>query len=264
MSFCNNVVFVKLHGLTSESGRALNGTTGRLGLYYKDHNGIMGNNHYEVFFLGSKATKSVMVKVKNLYPVDSQWIDEVRKSPMKIRMHDMMNHFSAPGIYPCPIAKLQQPSAPLEQLLSWFGADVFSYIFGRMQWQRLRRGWINWEMDQAITTSNLWLAAHHWEGMLWPTIVFPLPASYRDDHYGSYCQGLALEEAAKPWIVPRRNLVIYCQYGAQPQPPPPINISAIPSTVTIEEMTVESDDSSWTDLGNSTLYDCTENRRASN
>ena len=34
--------------------------------------------------------------------------------------------------------------------------------------------------------------------------------------------------------------------GVPPQPPPP---SEIPSTVTIEEVTDESDDSSWTDLG---------------
>ena len=97
---------------------------------------------------------------------------------------------------------------------------------------------MNWEMSQAIDANHLWLAGHWWHGMLWPTVVFPLSCpSYGEQQYGSYCQGLALQDGARPWPVHRRDLVIYGQdpmFMAVPDPLPP---SEIPSTVHIEEVT---------------------------
>ena len=72
--------------------------------------------------------------------------------------------------------------------------------------------------------------------MLWPTVVFPLSCpSYGEQQYGSYCQGLALEDGARSWAVLRRDLEIDGQdmIMAVPDPLPPCEI---PSTVVIEEV----------------------------
>ena len=101
MAYCLTVEFVKLHGLTSEKGFPLNGATGRLGRYHKDLGGIIGNDRYCVY-----VPECVMVKVENLYAVNSRWIKEVRKSPTKGAIQAMMMEFRAPGEHPCPITDL--------------------------------------------------------------------------------------------------------------------------------------------------------------
>ena len=96
---------------------------------------------------------------------------------------------------------------------------------------------MNWEMSQAIDANHLWLAGHWWHGMLWPTVVFPLSwSSYGENQYGSYCQGLALENGAGPWAVDVRELVIYGHLPSSMAVPDPLPPCEIPSTMVIEEV----------------------------
>ena len=162
-------------------------------------------------------------------------------------MEEMMENFQAPGVYPCPISELRVlprhrggPGTTRAQLQSWWGANVFRYIRERMQSQRLRKGHMNWEMDRAIKTNNLWLAGVGWSGMVWPTIVFPLGPSYGEQAYGSYCQGLALEDGARAWVAHPEDLEIYGPYQSIVQVPPEPN--EIPSTVRIVELTSDDGD----------------------
>lgn len=73
--------------------------------------------------------------------------------------------------------------------------------------------------------------------MLWPTIAFPAPLQYGPDKLGSYCQGLALEDGARPWVVHRDELIIYDLIDLGPIPP-----SEILSTVHTEEVLDEGEE----------------------
>lgn len=233
MAYSPTVHFVKLHSLSSETGRKLNGTTGTLGSYHRNLNGQIGNDRYEVLV----DSRPYMIKVTNMYSVNPRWLKEVRASPMRGRIYDMMSKFQAPGVYPCPLSELQVlprhfggPGTNQQQLLSWWGKNVFRYIRERMESQRLRRGQMNWEMDHAIRNDTLLLAGVRSDGghqmqlqpsqvqndnqfvMVWPTIVFPLGPGY-GGRYGSYCKGLALQDGASAWIAHQDALEIYGPYN---------------------------------------------------
>ena len=103
--------------------------------------------------------------------------------------------------------------------------------------QRMRKGSMNWEMDAAINRNQLFIACHWWHGLLWPTIAFPLSwSSYGARQFGSYCQGLALENGAAPWRVDVRELLIYGPFLSLMAVPDPLPPCEIPSTVVIEEL----------------------------
>ena len=245
------VEFVKLHSLTSDVGRELNGTTGKLGAWK------IGNGRYEVFV----GTHSYMIKCQNLSAVDPRWVAEVRRAPMRKRMNDMMSKFDAPGLHPCSISELQVlpkrfggPGTNRKLLQSWWGDKVFRYIRERMETQRFHKGQPNWDMDRAIRQGTLMLAGvrsdggHHMQEqpqssvgthiMVWPTIVFPRTTG----SYWSYCQGLALMDNASAWVACSDALEIYGPYQTI------VDVHNMPSTVHIEEL---DSDSEWTSLSNS-------------
>ena len=162
MAYCATVIYVKIHCLTSPRGKPLDGATGRFVRYHKDLGGIIGHHRYSV----SVRQEEYKVKVENLYAVNSRWLEEVRKSPMRGRMEDMMMEFRALGEYPCPITDLMvtdddgKPSARLDQTVSWWGSHVFRYIRKRMETHRGRRGNLNWEIYHAIEQNQLLIAGH--------------------------------------------------------------------------------------------------------
>ena len=139
----------------------------------------------------------------------------------------MMTDVSAPGLYPCPMRDLRQPKLPgatnkghLKTMLSWWGKDVYSFIREKMEVQRYHKWSMNWHMDAAINAGTLQVSAV-WSdgcshasgdvgGMWWPTISFPL---YGSTMWGSFCQGLALQNGASPWQVYEDRLEIYGEYG---------------------------------------------------
>ena len=253
---------VKLHSLTSEMGFKLNGTTGRLGGWHENHNGQIGNNRYEVL-VGRRA---YMIKPGNMHAVNPQWVAEVRQSPMRKRIQDMIDKFEAPGVYPCAITELQVlprhygGRGTNRQLVeSWWGANVWRYIRQEMEKQRRRKGHANWEMDNAIQQGTLMLAGvrsdggHHMQEhpspthtngqfvMVWLTIVFLRDVSGRGDLrmsccWYSYCQGLALQDGASPWVANSDALEFYGRYEAIVEVP-----HEIPSTVQITEVQCDSD-----------------------
>lgn len=249
--------FVKLHGLTSTTGLTLNGTTGSLGVWHENLNGQVGNNRYQVFVGGC----SYMIKLENMYAVEPRWIAEVRASPMRKRIGDMMSKFNAPSMYPCPISDLQVlprhcggRGTDRQLLQSWWGDKVFRYIRQRMEQQRIRKGQANWDMDYAIQQGTLMLAGVRSDGrhdmqehppspsvsavkpvlsqfvMVWPTIVFP--SRLMSTSYWSYCQGLALMDGASPWIASPDALEIYGPYQT---------IVDVPTSVQIEELESDSE-----------------------
>ena len=246
------MALVKLHSLTSSSGLALNGATGRLGQWCENFNGQAGNNRYEVW-VGSPP-RLYMIKVENTYAVNPRWITEVRATPFRNRMDDMTSKFNAPGIYPCPISDLQVlprhrggRGTDRRLIESWWGDKVFLYIRERMEQQKMRKGTANWEMYNAIEKGTLMLAGVRSDGghemqespeatrcsgfvFVWPTIAYP---SDDNSTWYSYCQGLALQDNASPWICSPDALEFYgpWQYIVDP-----IDISQFPSSVIIEEL----------------------------
>ena len=250
------VEFVKLHSLTSDVGRELNGTTGKLGAWKIGNDG--GKRRYEVF-VGANWSSAYMIKRQNLSAVDPRWVAEVRRSPMRKRLNDMMSKFDAPGLHPCSISELQVlpkhfggPGTNRKLLQSWWGDKVFRYIRERMETQRFHKGQPNWDMDRAIRQGTLMLAGVRSDGgrhmqeqpqssgapgqfiMVWPTIVFPCTTG----NYWSYCQGLALMDNASAWGACSDALEIYGPYGF-------VDVENMPSTVHIEEL---DSDSEWTSL----------------
>ena len=100
------------------------------------------------------------------------------------------------------------------------GKDVHSFIREKMEEQRYHKGSMNWQTVAAIIAGTLQVPAV-WSdgcshasgdvgGMWWPTISFPL---YGSTMWGSFCQGLALQNGASPWQVYLDRLEIYGEYG---------------------------------------------------
>ena len=237
---------MKLQSLTTEKGQRLNGATAVLGKY--DFN----TERYEVNVNGS--VKSV--KVTNTFKVPEQWLREVRGSPMRGRLSEMTAKFHAPGFSPCTLSDLRQPYMTQAVLESWWGSGVFPHIRERMESQRLRPGWMNWCMDEAMKDGRILLASVYSDGgrqsqmeartiggqvgrMHWPTIIFPLP----NGQFGSYCQGLALQDGASAWAAHPDNLIIFGPYEHAAPPR-----AQMESTVQIEELAEDDDSdsaSSW-------------------
>ena len=244
MACANATTFVKIHSLTSPTGKKLNDATGRLGTYSYER------QRYEVNIKGN----NYLIKVGNMYRVSEEWLREVRGSSMRGNLLEMMSNFDAPGLSPCSLATLRQASVTLPLIESWWGNGVYPFIRDRMEAQRYRRGYMNSCMDDAIRNGSLMLAAVYSDGgrqsqmgarplhavgyMHWPTIVYPLP----NGEIASYCQGLALQEGARAWPASPESLVIFGPYDYSAAPPPQIDI---PSTVQIEEVEDDDSESSW-------------------
>ena len=269
--------FVKLHSLTSSTGLTLNGTTGRLGAWHKNFNGQVGNNRYEVF-VGSPQ-RVFMIKLENMYAVEPRWIEEVRGSPMKNRMYDMMSKFNAPGVYPCRIGDLQVlprhfggPCINRELLQSWWGDNVFRFIRERMEGQKMLKGVANRDMYRAIEEGTLMIAGVRSDGghamqenptadpagfvIVWPTIVYPCSSPRNNCEYWSYCQGLALMDRASAWACSRGALDLYGSYQLIVEVP--IDISQIPSTVQIRELESDEEVESNEELESDPFFDIEE------
>ena len=118
---------VKIHSLHNRTD--LNDRTGTLGAWQQH------TNRYLVYV----DSECYALKVCNLYCVPESWVAEVRGRPFRKRMHQMMSKFHAPGNYPCLIEDLQVlpncyggPGTTLENMLSWWGPNVFNYIHQQM------------------------------------------------------------------------------------------------------------------------------------
>ena len=216
--------WVKIHSLRSDGGRLLNGRTGKLTAYHWNYMGKKGNDRYEV----QVGSRHYAINTTNLILVSEQWQRELRASAMRRSDCAIMENFDAPGFFPCSVRVLQDPNRnpSKEELLSWWGQSVFRYIRDRMETQRNHKGAINWAMDEAIKNDQLYLAMVNSTGtsrtmesreqcMWWPTIAFPLPTNW-DGDWGSYCQGLALQDGASPWQVARSTLHLFGPCGDEP------------------------------------------------
>ena len=260
--------FVKLHSLESETGKRLNGKTATLGEWQNS------SKRYKVVCGG----RSYMIKVENMYELNKGWLAEVRRTPMKNRVGDMMSKFNAPGVYPCPIEALQVlpkhygVEGTSQQLVqSWWGPEVYLHIREQMELQRHRKGAANRDMDLAIRQGTLMIAGVRSDGghqmqeypgpthpdgkfvMVWPTIVYPVNSDtcLHEEWrlwYWSYCQGLALQPNASPWVANPDALELYSEYIMIETPPPQIpngeydmiaHRNMIEAAVRIEELYVE-------------------------
>ena len=119
--------YVKIHSLHNRID--LNDRTGTLGAW-QQHTG-----RYLVYVDGV----CYALNVRNLYRVPESWVTEVKSRPFRNEIQNMVSKFHAPGNYPCPIEDLQVlpncyggPGTTLENMLSWWGPNVFKYIHQQM------------------------------------------------------------------------------------------------------------------------------------